>query len=89
MKPMPEEEELLQMPGRGPLNFAPLLAALGGINFQGWADIFMHRTPRGIPIVEGGAAAVTAEINRARDYLEQELAEASRARPGSATSLCD
>jgi hypothetical protein len=62
MKPMPKEEELLQMPGHGPRNFAPLLAALGGINFQSWADIFMHRTPRGIPIVEGGAAAVTAEI---------------------------
>jgi sugar phosphate isomerase/epimerase len=76
MKPMPKEEELLQMPGRGPLNFAPLLAALREINFQGWTNIFMHPTPRGIPIVEGGTAAVTAEINRARDYLDRTLAKA-------------
>ncbi len=76
MTAMPKEDELLQMPGRGPLNFAPLLAALREIDFQGFTNVFMHPTPRGIPIVEGGTAAVTAEINRAREYLERTLAKA-------------
>lgn len=76
MKPMPKDEELLQMPGRGPLNFAPLLAALREIDFKGFTNVFMHPTPRGIPIVEGGTAAVTAEINRARSYLDDALAKA-------------
>jgi hypothetical protein len=33
----------------------------------------MHPTPRGIPILPT-AAEVTAEINRARQYLEDRLA---------------
>jgi len=69
MKPMPKEEELMQMPGRGTLDFKPLLAALKAIRFDGWTEIFMHPTPRGIPILET-AALVTAEINRARNHLE-------------------
>jgi len=72
MKKMPTEKELLQMPGRGPLDFGPLLAALRKINYSGWTEIFMHHTPRGLPILET-ADAVTAEINRARDYLEKKL----------------
>ena len=73
---MPKEEELLQLPGRGPLQFGPLLAALREIHFQGFTNVFMHPTPRGIPIVEGGTEAVTAEINRARAYLDATLAKA-------------
>jgi sugar phosphate isomerase/epimerase len=69
MKTMPKAEELMQMPGRGPLDFLPILAALKEINYQGYTEIFMHPTPRGIPILES-TAAVTAEINRARTYLE-------------------
>ena len=76
MTVMPKEKELLQMPGRGPLNFAPLLAALREIDFQGFTNIFMHPTPRGIPIVEGGTSSVTAEINRARAYLDTTLTKA-------------
>ncbi len=76
MTVMPKEKELLQLPGRGPLNFAPLLAALREIDFQGFTNIFMHPTPRGIPIVEGGTSAVTAEINRARAYLDTTLTKA-------------
>ncbi|MEZ6069997.1 MAG: sugar phosphate isomerase/epimerase [Pirellulales bacterium] len=68
MKKLPKEQELLQMPGRGELDFAPLLAALAQINYQGWTEIFMHPVPRGIPILET-ADAVTAEINEAREYL--------------------
>ncbi len=69
MKKLPKEQELLQMPGRGDLDFAPLVAALKSIDYSGWTEIFMHPVPRGVPILET-TDAVTAEINRARDYLK-------------------
>lgn len=64
-----KEQELMQLPGRGELDFTPILRALKEIGYSGWTSIFMHPVPRGIPILET-AAEVTAEINRARDYLE-------------------
>lgn len=70
MKPMPKEDELMQMPGRGPLDWKPLLAALKAVSFTGPTEIFMHPTPRGIPILPT-AAEVTAEIVRARKFLDQ------------------
>ncbi len=69
MKKLPKEQELLQMPGRGSLDFKPLLGSLKKINYDGWTEIFMHPVPRGIPILET-TQAVTAEINRSRKYLE-------------------
>lgn len=72
-KAMPKAEELEQMPGRGQLDFRPLLAALKKINYRAWTEIFMHPTPRGIPILPT-AAEVTAEINRARAHLTKLLA---------------
>jgi sugar phosphate isomerase/epimerase len=74
MKKLPKDEELLQMPGRGPLDFLPLLKALKNTNFKGNTEIFMHPVPRGIPILEPTSAA-TAEINRARKYLQACLAK--------------
>jgi sugar phosphate isomerase/epimerase len=74
-KKLPREQELLQMPGRGDLDFGPLLAALKRMKYSGWTEIFMHPVPRGIPILET-ASAVTAEINRSRDYLNQLLSDA-------------
>ncbi len=71
---LPKQEELLQLPGRGTLDFAPILKALQTIRYRGYTEIFMHPTPRGIPILET-TATVTAEINRARAYLEQCLAK--------------
>lgn len=70
MQKLPKEQELLQMPGRGDLDFTPLMAALKEINFDGWTEIFMHPVPRGIPILET-AAEVTAEINHSRTYLAE------------------
>ena len=67
---LPKAEELEQMPGRGKLDFRPLLAALGKIGYAGSVEIFMHPVPRGIPILDT-AAQVTAEINQARCYLQQ------------------
>jgi len=58
------------MPGRGDLDFTPLMAALRDIRYTGWTEIFMHPVPRGIPILKT-TKAVTAEINRARKYLAQ------------------
>ena len=70
MKRLPKEQELLQMPGRGELDFTPIVEALADISYSGWTSIFMHPVPRGIPILET-AAEVTAEINRARTYLDK------------------
>jgi len=69
-KKMPKEDELKQMPGRGPLDFCPLIEALAEIRYDGWTEIFMHPFPRGIPILDT-AEEVTAEINRARQYLSE------------------
>ena len=66
----PHELERLQMPGRGELDFTPLLRGLKKISFSGFTEPFMHPFPRGIPIL-GTTAGVTAEINRSRAYLEQ------------------
>ena len=70
MKKLPKQQELLQMPGRGDLDFVPLLAALRDVRYDGWTEIFMHPVPRGIPILES-TALVSAEINRARKYLAE------------------
>ena len=67
---LPKKQELMQMPGRGTLNFAPILSALKKIQYTGWTEIFMHPVPRGIPILDT-AADVTDEINHARNYLDQ------------------
>ncbi len=64
----PKEQELLQMPGRGTLDFSALLKALAEVDYRGWTEIFMHPFPRGIPILET-AQEVTAEVNLAQEYL--------------------
>lgn len=69
-KKLPKEQELLQMPGRGKLDFTPLMAALSDIRYDGWTEIFMHPVPRGISILDT-SEEVTAEINRARQYVEK------------------
>jgi methionine-R-sulfoxide reductase len=67
-------QQRLQLPGRGDLDFRPVLAALRDIDYQGWTEIFMHPGKRGTPIMES-TPAVTDQIIRSRDYLEQCLAE--------------
>jgi sugar phosphate isomerase/epimerase len=57
------------MPGRGDLDFKPIMKALEEIQYQGWTEIFMHPYPRGFPILDT-AAKVTKEINRSREYIE-------------------
>jgi sugar phosphate isomerase/epimerase len=65
---LPKQDELLQLPGRGPLDFGPLMRQLAEMRFAGPVEIFMHPVPRGVPILDT-VPAITAEINRARDYL--------------------
>jgi sugar phosphate isomerase/epimerase len=67
---LPKEVELLQMPGRGPLDFGPLMRELAAQRFAGPVEIFMHPVPRGVPILDT-VPAITAEVNRARAYLEK------------------
>lgn len=74
MTAMPLEDELLQLPGKGPLDFKPLLAALRDIKYSGFSSIFMHPYPRGRAIRES-LALVTAEVKQARNYLEQCLVD--------------
>lgn len=69
MKPMPKEDEVQQLPGRGKLDWKPLLAALKRIDFTGPTEIFMHPTPRGVPIMPTLAES-TAEIVRAKEFLD-------------------
>lgn len=71
-KKLPKEQELLQMPGRGDLDFTPSVAALKKIGYKGFTEVFMHPVPRGIPILPT-ARETTAEINRGRSYLERVL----------------
>ena len=70
MTKMPKDDELQQLPGRGPLDFAPILAALKQADYRGWTSIFMHPTPRGIPILPT-APEVTAAVNAARAHLDR------------------
>jgi sugar phosphate isomerase/epimerase len=70
MSSQPKEQELLQLPGRGQLDFGPLLAALKKINYSGWTEIFMHPFPRGISILES-TERVTAAVNESRQYLDR------------------
>ena len=73
-KKLPKEQELLQLPGRGKLDFTPIVSALKAIDYNGWTEIFMHPVPRGIPILPT-AKEVTDQINRSREYLEACLKE--------------
>ena len=70
MEKLPKEDEMLQMPGRGSLDFIPILRALSEIGYKGWTEVFMHPVPRGIPIRDS-SEEVTGEINRSRMYLDQ------------------
>jgi len=71
---MPKEEELKQLPGFGSLDYAPIVAALKEIGFSGLAEIFMHPTPRGVPVLPT-AGAITEKINESRAYLQECLAK--------------
>lgn len=47
----PERLELLQLPGRGELDFVPIISTLKQINDPCWTEVYKHPVPRGIPIL--------------------------------------
>lgn len=69
-----KEVELEQLPGRGKLDYVPILQALREIRFTGVAEIFMHPTPRGVPMLET-AGAITDTILESRLHIDQCLAK--------------
>lgn len=71
-EPMPKDEELLQLPGRGPLDFGPLMRQLAAMRFAGPIEIFMHPVPRGVPILPT-VAEITTAVQASRAYLDSLL----------------
>jgi len=69
-----KEIEMRQLPGYGSLDYRPIVKALRDIRYTGYVEIFMHPTPRGIPILPT-VAEITGAINRSRAYVEQCLRE--------------
>jgi sugar phosphate isomerase/epimerase len=75
MKKTSKEIEMQQLPGfGGSLDYRLVVRALRDIGYTGFVEIFMHPTPRGIPILPT-AAEITAAINKSRAYVEKCLAE--------------
>ena len=70
---LPKVDELLQLPGRGSLDFGPLMRQLAEMQFAGPVEIFMHPVPRGVPILNS-ITEITAAIRAARVYLDELLA---------------
>lgn len=72
---VPKEIEMRQMPGfGGGLDYRPIVKALRAISYSGCVEIFMHPTPRGIPILPT-VEEITDAINRSRTYVEKCLRE--------------
>jgi sugar phosphate isomerase/epimerase len=65
-----KEIEMQQMPGfGGSLDYHAVLRAMRDVRFAGVVSLFMHPTPRGVPILPT-AAEVTAAVNKSRNYVE-------------------
>lgn len=69
-----KEIELQQLPGYGTLDYRPILTALRETGFDGYVEVFMHPTPRGLPMLPT-PGEITAAINRSRDHIEGLLRE--------------
>ncbi len=68
-KRVPKAIEMQQMPGfGGGLDYQPIIDGLKAVRYQGYCEIFMHPTPRGIPILPT-AEEISAAINRSRAYI--------------------
>jgi len=70
MQAQPKEDEQLQLPGRGSLDFAPLLAQLKKGTYRRWTEVFMHPFPRGVPIAER-LDQVTELLADSKAYVDQ------------------
>jgi len=70
-----KEDPLANLPGRGGMDFGPIVAALKAIQFKGWSEIFTHAHTHNGAMCET-TDAVTQEVARCRAYLESCLAKA-------------
>lgn len=69
-KPMAKAVELQQLPGfGGGLDYQPLIQALRDVRFTGWVEIFMHPTPRGVPILPT-IPEIRTTLAKARSYID-------------------
>jgi sugar phosphate isomerase/epimerase len=71
---MAKEIELQQLPGFGTLDYQPIVQALRDVRFSGWVEIFMHPTPRGVPILPTIPEIRAAEA-KARAYIDRCVAK--------------
>lgn len=71
-----KSNELEQLPGRGSLDYAMIVRALKYIDFSGVAEIAMHTTPRGKPILDY-AEDITEMFNESRIYIDSCIDELS------------
>ena len=69
-----KEIEMQQLPGFGSLDYRLIVSALRDIQFTGLAEIFMHPTPRGVPILPT-IPEITTAINQSRSYINKCLSE--------------
>ena len=74
MKKTSKEIEMQQLPGLGALDYRPIVKSLRDIGHTGYVEIFMHPTPRGIPILPT-VPEITAAINKSREYVEKCIRE--------------
>lgn len=70
MQAQPKQDERLQLPGRGSLDFLPLFRELRNANYNRWVEVFMHPFPRGIPIAEE-MPEVFELLSEAKSYVDR------------------
>lgn len=70
MQAQPKDDERLQLPGRGSLDFLPLFRELRKGNYNRWVEVFMHPFPRGIPIAEE-MPEVFELLSEAKSYVDR------------------
>lgn len=69
MTKQPREDEWLQLPGYGPLDFKPMVDVLRRGGYGGWTELFMHPYPRGLAIHESVEKS-TDVLLKSKQYLE-------------------
>lgn len=72
MTKQPREDEWLQLPGFGPLDFKPMVDVLRRGAYRGWTELFMHPYPRGLAIHESVEKS-TEVLLKSKQHLESLL----------------
>jgi sugar phosphate isomerase/epimerase len=70
MQAQEKQDERLQLPGRGSLDFGPLFSELRKGGYSHWVEVFMHPFPRGIPIDED-LASVGELLRECKSYVDR------------------